>query len=67
MAAPSEEKLICDKFNFEALAVNQVKSMSIRLLIFFQHFVRPKINLFLFYTNNNKLGNRIESLATIYF
>jgi hypothetical protein len=30
-------------------------------------FVRPKINLFLFYTNNNKLGNGIESLATIYF
>ena len=26
MAAPSEEKLICDKFNLEALAVNQVKS-----------------------------------------
>jgi hypothetical protein len=25
MAAPSEEKLICDKFNFEALTVNQVK------------------------------------------
>ena len=26
MEAPSEEKLICDKFNLEALAVNQVKS-----------------------------------------
>ena len=26
MAAPSEEKLICDKFNLEALTVNQVKS-----------------------------------------
>ena len=26
MAAPSEEKLICDKFNLEAVAVNQVKS-----------------------------------------
>ena len=25
MAAPSEEKLICDKFNLEALSVNQVK------------------------------------------
>jgi hypothetical protein len=25
MAAPSEEKLICDKFNFEALTVNRVK------------------------------------------
>ena len=25
MAAPSEEKLICDKFNLEALTVNQVK------------------------------------------
>jgi hypothetical protein len=25
MAAPSEEKLICDKFNMEALTVNQVK------------------------------------------
>jgi hypothetical protein len=25
MAAPSEEKLICDKFNLEALIVNQVK------------------------------------------
>jgi hypothetical protein len=24
MAAPSEEKLICDKFNLEALTVNQV-------------------------------------------
>ena len=26
MAAPSEEKLICDNFNLEALTVNQVKS-----------------------------------------
>jgi hypothetical protein len=26
MAAPSEEKLICDKSNLEALTVNQVKS-----------------------------------------
>jgi hypothetical protein len=26
MAVPSGEKLICDKFNLEALAVNQVKS-----------------------------------------
>jgi hypothetical protein len=26
MAASSEEKLICDKFNLEALTVNQVKS-----------------------------------------
>jgi hypothetical protein len=26
MAAPSEEKLIYDKFNLEALTVNQVKS-----------------------------------------
>jgi hypothetical protein len=26
MAAPSEEKLICDKFNLEALTVIQVKS-----------------------------------------
>ena len=26
MAVPSEEKLICDKFNLEALTVNQVKS-----------------------------------------
>jgi hypothetical protein len=26
MTAPSEEKLICDKFNLEALTVNQVKS-----------------------------------------
>jgi hypothetical protein len=26
MAAPSEENLICDKFNLEALTVNQVKS-----------------------------------------
>jgi hypothetical protein len=26
MAARSEEKLICDKFNLEALTVNQVKS-----------------------------------------
>jgi hypothetical protein len=26
MAAPSEEKLFCDKFNLEALTVNQVKS-----------------------------------------
>ena len=25
MAAPSEEKVICDKFNLEALTVNQVK------------------------------------------
>jgi hypothetical protein len=25
MAAPSEEKFICDKFNLEALTVNQVK------------------------------------------
>ena len=25
MVAPSEEKLICDKFNLEALTVNQVK------------------------------------------
>ena len=25
MAAPSEEKLICDKFNLEALTVNQAK------------------------------------------
>ena len=25
MATPSEEKLICDKFNLEALTVNQVK------------------------------------------
>ena len=25
MAAPSEEKLICDKFNLEAFTVNQVK------------------------------------------
>jgi hypothetical protein len=25
MAAPSELKLICDKFNLEALTVNQVK------------------------------------------
>jgi superfamily II DNA helicase RecQ len=25
MAAPSEEKLICDKFNLEALTGNQVK------------------------------------------
>jgi hypothetical protein len=28
MAAPSEEKLICDKFNLEALTVNQVKFQS---------------------------------------
>jgi hypothetical protein len=26
LAAPSEEKLICDQFNLEALTVNQVKS-----------------------------------------
>jgi hypothetical protein len=26
MAAPSEEKLICDNFNLEALTVTQVKS-----------------------------------------
>ena len=26
MAAPSEEKLLCDQFNLEALTVNQVKS-----------------------------------------
>jgi hypothetical protein len=26
MAAPSEEKLLCDNFNLEALTVNQVKS-----------------------------------------
>ena len=26
MAAPSEEKLICDQFNLEAVTVNQVKS-----------------------------------------
>jgi hypothetical protein len=26
MAVPSEGKLICDKFNLEALTVNQVKS-----------------------------------------
>jgi hypothetical protein len=26
MAAPSEEKLICDKSNLEAVTVNQVKS-----------------------------------------
>jgi hypothetical protein len=26
MAAPSDEKLICDQFNLEALTVNQVKS-----------------------------------------
>jgi hypothetical protein len=26
MAVPSEEKLICDQFNLEALTVNQVKS-----------------------------------------
>ena len=26
MAAPSEEKLICDKFNLEVLTVNQVNS-----------------------------------------
>jgi hypothetical protein len=26
MAAPSEEKLICHKFNLEALTVNQMKS-----------------------------------------
>jgi hypothetical protein len=25
MAAPSEEKLICDKFNLKALTVNQMK------------------------------------------
>ena len=25
MAAPSEEKLICDQFNLEALTVNQLK------------------------------------------
>ena len=25
MAAPGEEKLICDKFNLEALTVNKVK------------------------------------------
>jgi hypothetical protein len=25
MAAPKEEQLICDKFNLEALTVNQVK------------------------------------------
>jgi hypothetical protein len=29
MAAPSEEKLICDKFNLEALTVNQVKSFKV--------------------------------------
>ena len=28
MAAPSEEKLICDKFNLEALTVNQVKALT---------------------------------------
>jgi hypothetical protein len=28
MAAPSEEKLICDKFNLEAHTVNQVKFQS---------------------------------------
>jgi hypothetical protein len=25
MAAPSEEKLMCDKFNLEALTINQAK------------------------------------------
>ena len=29
MAVPSEEKLICDKFNLEALTVNQVKSFKV--------------------------------------
>jgi hypothetical protein len=29
MAAPSEEKLICDKFNLEAVTVNQVKSFKL--------------------------------------
>jgi hypothetical protein len=29
MAEPSEEKLICDKFNWEALTVNQVKSFKV--------------------------------------
>jgi hypothetical protein len=28
MAAPSEQNLICDKFNLEALTVNQVKFQS---------------------------------------
>ena len=29
MAAPSEEKLICDQFKLEALTVNQVKMFSL--------------------------------------
>jgi hypothetical protein len=32
MAAPSEENLICDKFNLEALTVNQVKSFKAQSL-----------------------------------
>ena len=28
MAAPSEEKLICDQFNLEALTVNQLKALA---------------------------------------
>ena len=32
MAAPSEEKLICDQFNLEALTVNQVKSFYGKLM-----------------------------------
>jgi hypothetical protein len=33
MATPSEEKLICDQFNLEALTVNQVKSFKALLLL----------------------------------
>jgi hypothetical protein len=28
MAAPSEEKFICDQFNLEALTVNQLKALA---------------------------------------
>jgi hypothetical protein len=33
METPSEEKLICDQFNLEALTVNQVKSFKALLLL----------------------------------
>jgi hypothetical protein len=49
MAAPSEEKLICDKFNLEALTVNQVKvsNYEFSLLHIFSLVIKPSMSAYI--------------------
>jgi hypothetical protein len=53
MAAPSEEKLICDIFNLEALTVNQVKSFKTSI----NHQVALRAN-FKIYSRSAKGGEK---------